>query len=162
VDNTARRFAVKLIACLLLAALGLAGCSVANRMGMRSASAPTYLVLGGKLYVGETQGFADRRASVSLRTDEGEGTPPQTCAGTLAFTAERAGVVDLSCSNGSHARLAFEATDRTVGHAYATESEAATLTYGLEPEQAAAYLRAPAGKKLAIAPEGLKLEPAQP
>jgi hypothetical protein len=141
---------------LPLLAAGLAACSVANRMGMRSASAPAYLVLGGQLYSGEAQGFADRRADISLHTDD---TPPQTCMGTLAFTAEHSGVVDLSCSNGSQTHLVFESSDRAAGHGYsAGGAEPATLAYGLEPEQAAAYLRAPTGKKLTISSDGLKLE----
>jgi hypothetical protein len=142
------------LAALLVASL--AGCSVATRMGMRPATAPAYLVLGGQLYTGEAQGFADRRASIALHTED---TPALNCTGTLAFTAERSGVVELACSNGAQARLAFQSTDWATGFAYNLPgAEPASLTFGLTPDAASAYLRAPQGKKLVASPEGLKLE----
>lgn len=149
--------AVKSLLMALLLAVGLSACSVATRMGMRPATAPVYLLLGGELYTGEAQGFNDRRASITLHT---EATPPLTCAGTLAFTAERSGVVELTCSNGMQTRLNFESTGWATGFAYSPAgAEPSSLTFGLAPEPAAAYLRAPAGKKLVVSPpESLKLE----
>lgn len=147
---------VKSIAIAVLFAIGATGCSVATRLGMRPATVPVFAVLGAKLYTGEAQGFADRRASISLHTDDAS---PLTCAGTLAFTAEHSGMVELSCSGGGAARLAFQTTDQATGFAYnLPDGEPASLTFGLEPEQAGAYLKAPAGKHLVASPEGLKLE----
>ena len=173
---------VKSVVLAVLLAVSLAGCSVAKRMGMRSSTVPVYLVMGGELYSGEAQGFADRRASISVHTDvpvaaeapsgvagappapaapAPNSPPPVNCAGTLAFTAERSGQIELTCSNGRQARLAYQSTDWATGFAYSPFDAAApaSLTYGLAPEQAAAYLRAPAGKRLVVSPpDTLKLE----
>ncbi len=151
---------VKSVLLVALLAGALSACSVATRMGMRPATAPVFLVLGGELYTGEAQGFNDRRASLTLHTEAEAPAAPQTCAGTLAFLTERSGIIELACSNGTHPQLAFESTGWATGFAYNAAGNApASLTYGLAAEAANAYLRAPAGKKLVLSsPESLKLE----
>lgn len=141
---------------LLLTAL-LPGCASMNDMTMSllSSTAPALAVIDARVFAGEVRLYTDRTGTVDLLAAE----PAISCAGNLRYTASTSGVVNLRCSDGSEALLPFTALGETSGHASGpTARGTASLTYGLPPEQARAWLTAPAGKRLVVNGERLDLE----
>lgn len=81
----------------------------------------------------------------------GAPAPIAACFGNLRYTATSSGVLDLRCNEGTNVALPFTLITETRGYAYgSTDAGTASLTFGLPDEEALAYLRAPAGKRLVI------------
>lgn len=141
---------------LLLTAL-LPGCASMNDMTMNllSSTAPALAVIDTRVFAGEVRLYTDRTGTLELVAAE----PAFSCAGSLRYTASTSGVVNLRCSDGSEALLPFTALGETSGHASGlTARGTASLTYGLAPEQARAWLTAPPGKRLVVNGDRLDLE----
>jgi len=142
---------------LLLAAL-LPGCASMNDMTMKllSSTAPALAVIDARVLAGEVRLYTDRTGTLNL---ESSAEPALNCAGSLRYTASTSGVMNLRCSDGSEALLPFTALGETSGHASGlTARGTASLTYGLAPEQARAWLTAPPGKRLVVNGDRLDLE----
>lgn len=138
--------------------LMLGGCAKVNDMTMRllASSAPALAVVDETVLSGKVLLFTDRTGTLDLQTAD---VPATKCAGALRYTATRAGMVDLRCSDGREALLLFSELSETSGHGSGpTARGTASFTFGLEPDAARAWLTAPAGKRLVVSGDTLRLE----
>lgn len=141
---------------LLAGALLLGGCAAVNDITMRAlaTSAPALAVVGERVLTGEMLLYTDRSGKLQLRS---ESEPTLNCMGTLRYAATSSGTVNLSCSDGRQAQLPFTALGETSGYS-GTAGGPTSLTYGLAPESARAWLTPPPGKRLVVSGDSLRLE----
>ena len=134
----------------------LGGCAALHdaTMNALASPAPALAVVGERVLKGEVLLYTDRSATVQLR---GESEPALSCMGRMQYTSSTGGIVSLSCSDGSQAQLPYLALSEASGHG-SNPAGSISLTYGLTPEAARAWLIAPAGKRLVPAGTGLRLE----
>ena len=136
----------------------LGACAALHDATMRALAspAPALAVVGERVLTGEVLLYTDRSATVQLR---GEGEPALSCMGRMHYTSSTGGTVSLNCSDGSQALLPYLALSETSGHGRSLTGTAnISLTYGLEPEAARAWLVAPEGKRLLPDGNSLRLE----
>lgn len=136
----------------MLLALSLAGCAKINDVGMRliSSSAPALAVVNETLLSGEVKLFTDRTGTVALNA----GGDLQ-CMGNMRYTASQSGTINLKCSDGAEVSLGFKALSETSGFASGRGARGpASLTFGLEPVNATAYLTLPPGRRIVTTAEG--------
>lgn len=141
---------------LLAGALLLGGCAALNDATMRAlaSSASALAVIGDRVFTGEMLLYTDRSGKLQLRS---EAEPALSCMGALRYTATASGTVNLSCSNGTQARLPFTALGETSGYG-GTSGGTISFTYGLAPEPARAWLTPPPGKRLVVSGDSLRIE----
>ena len=135
-------------------ALVLGGCAKVNdkTLGWFSTNVDAFVIVNSQLLTGNVALIPDRTARLAFSDGSG---PVSSCAGSMRHTASNAGVIDLRCSDGSVAELQFSLITETRGYAYgSTAGGPVSLTFGLPPEEASAFLTAPAGKKLVQAKPG--------
>ena len=143
---------------LLAGVLALSGCAALHDATMRAfaSPAPALAVVGERVLTGEVLLYTDRSATVQLHS---EGEPVLSCMGRMHYTSHTGGTVSLNCSDGSQARLPYLALSEVSGHGRGhTGTRSVSLTYGLEPEAARAWLIAPEGKRLVVKGSSLQLE----
>lgn len=146
------------LASLLSLPLLLGGCAALNDATMRAlaTSVPALGVIGERVLSGEMLLYTDRSATVQL---QGQGEPGLSCMGSMRYTSSTGGMVNLRCSDGRQARLAYTALGETSGYGIGRdEVHSISLTYGLAPEAARAWLIAPPGKRLVPDGDSLRLE----
>ena len=139
-------------------ALGLAGCATVNDKALRlfSSEAQAFAIVNGQLLQGKLALLPDRTGNLSLT---GSQEPITSCSGLTRYESSTAGSIDLRCNDGTAASLRYSLLSETRGYAYGvTAAGAASVTFGMAPAQAAAYLTVPPGKKLTVAGEGLDLQ----
>lgn len=139
-------------------ALGLAGCAMVNDKALRlfSSDALAFAIVNGQLLQGNLVLLPDRTGNLSLA---GRKEPITSCSGQTRYESSTAGSIDLRCNDGTAASMRYSLLSETRGYAYgATGTGAASVTFGMAPAQAAAYLTVPPGKKLTVAGEGLDLQ----
>lgn len=139
-------------------ALGLAGCASVNDKALRlfSSDAQAFAIVNGQVLQGKMTLLPDRTGNLRLSGDK---DPVTSCAGLVRYESSTAGSIDLRCNDGSAAPMRYTLLSETRGYAYgATATGAASVTFGLPPAQAAAFLTVPAGKKLSVTAEGLDLQ----
>lgn len=139
---------------LLVSALG--GCAKLEDRARYylSSSATVYAVVGGRLLQGEAQLYSDRTATLSA--DTGLSVAPAVhCAGRMRRTGTTAANVDLRCSDGTEMSIPVVMLAEAQGYGLSPNgaAPAASLTFGLEPAKAVAYLRAPAGQQIVTLPQ---------
>jgi hypothetical protein len=145
-------------ALLLSLPLLLGGCAALNDATMRALAtpAPALAVIGERVLKGDVLLYTDRSATVQL---QGQGEPSLSCMGSMRYTSSTGGTVSLRCSDGRQARLAYTALGETSGYGTGRdETLSFSLTYGLAPEAARAWLIAPPGKQLVPDGDNLRLE----
>jgi hypothetical protein len=136
----------------LLLAFSLAGCAKINDAGMQllSSSSPAVAVVNDTVLTGKAVLFTDRTGTLDL--DSGTQLPLK-CMGNLRFTATRSGVVSLACNDGTTALMTFTTIHETSGYGTGkTDRGVASFTFGLDREQASAYLKLPGSKTPDVAP----------
>lgn len=141
---------------LLALPLLLGGCARSYDMTAKllASDVPVHAVVGERVLSGRALLYADRTATLTL---DAAGEPSLNCMGTMRYTATNGGVVSLRCSDGVQARFPFAALGEISGHGRAAQGNV-SLTYGLEPEPARAWLTPPAGKRLMVSGDNLSLE----
>lgn len=141
---------------LLLAGALLGGCAAVNDATMRalSTTTPALAVVGERVLIGDMRLYTDRSGALQLRS---EGEPSLSCMGALRYTATSRGTVNLRCSDGMQAQLPFIALGEAAGHG-GTAGGPISFTYGLAAEPARAWLTPPAGKRLVVSGDSLRLE----
>ena len=141
---------------LLAGALLLGGCAAINDATMRAlaSSASALAVIGERVLTGDMLLYTDRSGKLQLRS---EVEPALSCMGSLRYTATASGSMNLSCSDGTQARLPFTALGETSGYG-GTPGGSISFTYGLAPEPARAWLTPPPGKRLVVSGDSLRLE----
>lgn len=135
-------------------ALLLGGCAKTNDLVMRlyASEVPAHAVVGEQLLGGTLRLYTDRTGTLTLQ----EADTALRCMGTLRYTRSNGGTVQLQCSNGVQTTLDFVALTETSGHGLGS---AASLAYGLAPQQARAWLRPPPGRQIEVSgEEGLRLQ----
>jgi len=145
-------------ALLLSLPLLVGGCAALNDATMRAlaTSSPALALIGERVLTGEVMLYTDRSATVQL---QGQGEPSLSCMGSMHYTSSTGGTVNLRCSDGRQARLAYTALGETSGYGIGRdEVHSISLTYGLAPEAARAWLIAPPGKRLVPDGDSLRLE----
>ena len=147
--------------------LGLSGCAqVADgSLLVFSSRVPAIALVNGQLLQGEVQLMPDRTGSTTLTSHAkplSTGTDNAriaSCVGQLRYTSSVAGAIDLRCSGGVAAELAFTMLSSTRGYAYSqTPGVSVSMTYGLAPDEARAYLKLPDDKRLVLRPGSSDLE----
>ncbi len=124
--------------------------------GALASRAPALAIVGERVLTGDVLLYTDRSATVQLH---GEGEPALSCMGRMHYTSSTGGTVSLNCSDGSQAQLPYLALSGTSGQGRSLAgSPSVSLTYGLEPEAARAWLIAPEGKRLVVKDSRLRLE----
>lgn len=138
--------------------LGLAGCAMVNDKALHlfSSDAPAFAIVNGQLLEGAVTLLPDRTGHLGVT---GSKEPITSCSGFVRYESSTAGSIDLRCNDGTAASMRYSLLSETRGYAYgATANGTASLTFGLAPAQAAAYLTVPAGQKLVVRGEGLDLQ----
>lgn len=146
--------------------LGVSGCARLSETGVLlfGTTVAGLAIVNGQVLQGEVQLLPDRTGSVALRTSLGgphstETAPISNCMGRLRFTGSTAGEIDLRCNDGSTAALVFSLVSDATGYAYGqTATAPASLTFGMRPANARAYLTAPPQKQLVERADGASLE----
>jgi hypothetical protein len=143
---------------LLALSLFLGACARLNDVTMRAMAtpAPALAVMGNRVLTGQALVYTDRSGTLELQ-DASE--PALSCMGALRYNTTNSGTVNLRCSDGVQAQLSFTALSEASGHGSGrTDAGLVSFTYGLEPGPARAWLTPPAGKRLVVHGEGLRLE----
>ena len=131
-----------------MVALMLCGCAKVNdkTLGWFSSSADAYVIVNGQVLSGTLVLIPDRTGRLSVSSESG---PITSCSGGMRHTATHAGAIDLRCNDGSDATLEFTLITETRGYAYGKTAQGqVSLTFGIPPEEARAFLTVPEGKKL--------------
>lgn len=123
-----------------------------------SSRVPAIALVNGQLLQGEVQLLPDRTGSATLSARAKPLSAPSadagrisSCVGQLRYTSSAAGAIDLRCSGGVAAELAFTMLSETRGYAYSqTPGVSVSMTYGLAPDEARAYLKVPGDKRLVV------------
>ncbi len=126
------------VVCLI--ALCLNGCvSVGEKFNSVLASnAAAAAVVDGRILQGQASFTSEREATVLLQS---VAEPSLTCFGPLRYSASSAGSVFLTCNNGLSVTVAFRSLSALSGQGRGLLGRSEfSLTYGLEPLQAAAFL----------------------
>ncbi|OGB31596.1 MAG: hypothetical protein A3F78_06650 [Burkholderiales bacterium RIFCSPLOWO2_12_FULL_61_40] len=146
--------------------LGLSGCARLSETGvlLLRTTAPALAIVNGQMLQGEVQLLPDRTGSVELRASSNASSSPESapisnCMGRLRFTGTTAGEIDLRCNDGSVAALLFSLHSDATGYAYGqTATAPVSLTFGMRPSVASAYLTVPPQKPLAERADGSSSE----
>jgi hypothetical protein len=138
----------------LLSILIVVGCAKINDTTMRllSSSSPAVAVVNDTVLTGTAVLFTDRSGTLNLESDT---EPLLKCMGNLRYTATQTGTVSLKCSDGTESLMTFTAISETKGYGSGkTARGMAGFTFGLDMDEAAAYLKMPAGRPPGTAPDG--------
>lgn len=153
---------MKAVFCTLVAALALGGCdTVSNKaVSLLYSSTPALAVVDGVLYQGTATVALDRTGTVQMASTQ---APARVCSGNFRYTATTTGVLQLHCA-GVPTSMAFTAISDLKAYGWGgSDASPATFTFGMVPEDAAAYLRLPPtpAAPLPAAPAAVPM-PAQP
>ena len=135
--------------------LGLAGCARLSETGMLifATTVPALAVVNGQPMQGQVQLVPDRTGSVVLNSSQRSPNATtmvtiSSCMGRLRFTSTAAGEMDLRCNDGLVSTLYFSLISDASGYAYSRKAgEAISLTFGVSPAAANAYLSPPTGNR---------------
>ena len=132
-----------MLSLVCVTAAGLSGCAgVGEKLdGWMGSNAKAIAVVDGRILRGQASFTKEREANVVLQSSAGSSL---TCFGPLRFSSSTNGWIDFSCSNGLAVKVNFRSLSPLsgMGRGLLGSSEF-VLTYGLAPEQAAAYLEVP-------------------
>jgi len=134
-----------------VAALALGGCdTVSNKaVSFLYSSTPALAVVDGVLYQGTATVGLDRTGTVQMASTQ---APVRVCAGNFRYTATTTGVLQLHCA-GVPTSMAFTAISDLKAYGWGgSDASPATFTFGMAPEDAAAYLRLPPAAPVPAAP----------
>jgi len=131
--------------------IGMAGCATVNDKALRlfSSKVPAFAIVNAQVLLGDMVLLPDRTGNLTLSGGQGA---ISNCAGLVRYESTSAGSVDLRCNEGTSIVMRYSLLSEARGYGYgsAASGAPASLTFGLPPAQAVAYLTAPAGKKLVV------------
>ena len=158
-----------LIARVVLVCMGMtmAACAKIDdkAMSLVATSPDAILLVNGKLLFGALQIRIDHTGTLSveqpLATTQDPARAPAassavetrqlraSCAGRFRYTSSTAGSIDLHCTDGTSLELNVAMLTQTQGYGYG-QSAAGTvsLSFGMSPQSAKAFLVVPPGKRL--------------
>jgi len=120
----------------------LCGCDTVGTKALSylSSSTPVLAVVDGVPYQGSATVALDRTGTVQLVSTQ---APERVCSGNFRYTATTTGVLQLYCA-GVPTSMAFIALNELKAYGWGgSDANPATFTFGMAPEDAAAYLRMP-------------------
>lgn len=126
----------------------LSGCWNASgaRVGLFSATGPVIAILEDDLFVGEVEGFMNRRGSITMRSKV---NPDIHCIGEFQYTSNRNGSGQMQCNDGTAVTFQFQAISTLSGYGYGrTLRGPVSFTYGLTIDESEQYLKIPLGKRI--------------
>jgi hypothetical protein len=116
------------------------------RMGLLTTTMPVVALVSNEVYTGDAVSYIDGTGKMRLKA---ETDPQRECQGAFRYETGNFGKGKLQCADGSTAVFHFHAMSTLTGYGYGKADRGhVRFTYGLTPDQAAPYLRLPAGKKL--------------
>ena len=162
----------------------MAACADINDTGLAALATrvTAYAIVNEQLVHGEMTLYTDRTGTLALQVEVAKPVTESpfdflvpnkaverpverpilnSCLGRFRYTATTQGVVDLRCNDGSSAELQMALIGETRGYGYGqTATGMASVTGGMAPAQARAYLSVPVGKQLleADGSSGLELK----
>lgn len=135
---------VKMITTIFVMFIGLAG--PVSGAGLFSSTGMVIAIVADDLFVGEAIGHLNGAGTLAIRSQK---NPDLTCDGQFTSSAERGGVGQLRCSDGTAATFQFQRLSVYRGYGVANFSRGAmNFAYGFTPDDAGPYLNLPTGKKL--------------
>lgn len=147
------RASVWLMFSVSVCVVALTGCAkLEDRARLYLASSvDVFAVVGGQLMQGEAQLYSDRTGTIAISTGLAV-APAVSCSGRLSRTGTTAATLDMHCNDGTQMSLSAVMLAETQGYAYgqAADGKLASLTLGLAPPRAVAYLRAPSSQQLVV------------
>lgn len=140
----------------MAACIGMAGqIAPAGAAGVLAATRAVIAIMDGELFIGEAEGHLDGAGTLVIHSRK---NPSLSCRGEFTSSAELGGNGSLRCSDGATATFQFRRLGIFRGHGAGTTSKGTmSFAYGLAPEDAAPYLKMPAGKKFSTAGTELTL-----
>lgn len=103
-------------------------------------------ILQDDLFVGEAICYMDRTGAIDIKSAINDDL---RCVGQFRYTGSKIGVASVQCNDGNVAELSFNALSMLSGFGYGkTTRGTASFTFSLTPDEASAYLKLPARKKL--------------
>ncbi len=114
--------------------------------GLFSATGAVIAIVGDEIYVGEAEGGINGSGTLVIRS---QSNPALSCTGQFTSSAALGGSGQLQCSDGNGATFRFTRLSVYRGHGVANFRRGEMrFAYGFAPEEAGAYMKLPAGKKL--------------
>jgi hypothetical protein len=136
----------KTLITVFAASIGLVGSPAPVSAGLFSATGNIIAILSDDLFVGEAEGHLNGSGTLAIRSQK---NPGLICRGEFTSSAEQGGTGKLACSDGTTATFSFQRLSVYRGHGVASFSRGTmNFAYGLAADEAAPYLKLPAGKKL--------------
>ena len=130
----------------VLACIGLGGSPTLANAGLFSATGTIVAILADDLFVGEAEGHLNGSGTLAIRSQRNSNL---TCRGKFTSSAELGGTGKLVCSDGTTATFQFQRLSAYRGHGVASFSRGTmSFAYGFAVDEAAPYLKLPAGKRL--------------
>ena len=130
----------------LVAVCALANAVAPARADLLSATRPVIAIVADELYTGEAVGHLSGAGTLSIHS---QSNPAVTCRGEFTSSAAHGGAGRLQCSDGTAATFQFKRLTVFTGFGAGNFGRGSlSFAYGLEPVEAAPYLKLPAGKKL--------------
>jgi hypothetical protein len=135
------------VAGMLAAFAGLAGFApVAAAGGLFSATGAVVAIVADEIYVGEAEGHLGGSGTLAIHSQK---NPALTCTGDFTSSAALGGSGQIKCSDGNVASFRFTRLSVYRGFGVANFSRGEmSFAYGFAPDEAGAYMKLPAGKKL--------------
>lgn len=142
----------------------LHGCAMVDdkAMALLASSADAIVLINGRVLGGQLKVGIDHTGSLSVSQtaavvpDKAVPTVgnPLSCAGQFRYTSTTAGQLDLRCSDGAVVALAVTMLAETRGYGFGqSPMGTVSLTFGMSPQEARAYLMVPPGKQLKPLPK---------
>ena len=129
-----------------------------NDTGLRLVSTKVdgYLIVNAQLLVGTLLLVPDRTGRLSFSAEKGA---ISACSGSWRYTATNAGEADVRCNDGTQVSLQITLLSETRGYGYGSTTQGpSSVVFGLNDQDASAFLTVPPGKTLAIGAESGALE----
>jgi hypothetical protein len=128
----------------------LTGCALVNETGTKLFGSPlnALAIVNGQPMQGDVRLLPDRTGTVSVNASGGNAAVPiSQCAGRLRFTGTSSGEIDLRCNEGSMVTLVFSMVSDATAYAYGRSATVpASLTFGMNANDARAYLQTPSSR----------------
>jgi hypothetical protein len=130
---------------ILAAFIGLT-CAAPASAAPLSATRDVIAIMAGELYVGGAEGHLDGSGSLVIHSQRNSGL---TCRGEFTSKDKTGGAGQLRCSDGATATFTFARLSVFRGSGTGEHSRGPmSFSYGMDHEQASAYLKLPEGKRL--------------
>lgn len=146
------------LAIVLVTTVTMSACAnqAGSRMGLFSATAPVIAILADDLFVGETEGYADRSGKITVQSQV---QPDIRCIGQFAYTSSSSGSGSMQCNDGTSVLFQFQSLTLLSGYGFGNSARGPiSFTYGLTPEESTQYLKLPQRKRLIRKEKNLTLE----